>query len=400
MTENKIFDPQTKTLINIDRVIEFIETGNTSPVLVEIDPSNACNHDCKFCISNYIHLPESKNLPTYNKSIMPKDILLNLCKDLIELDVRAINWTGGGEPTVNAYLTDAIEYIGENSNIKMGIFTNGTLLSKFNLIDTLLKYLTWIRISVDAGCEKTYNKIRRTPPKFGWNDILRNVNYLVNRRFLTFNNNPDIGVGFVITPENYQEIVDFAFIFKDINVDYVQYKPEIVNQEREDGIQRSIEFWKKVTSHLEIAKDILGNKFQLNGYKLEDLSNNTYNRVYKKCIGSQIQPCVGADGEVYVCTNLRGYKEYSYGSLYEKSFKAIWSDIINKRKIMDKIENIENFKNCTKLCKANESSKYAWKIYEDIQYIKTFMQDEDLDEFKKNLLEIGKSIKIKHPEFI
>ena len=39
-----IFNPQAKVIANADRVVEFLETGNTSPVLVEIDPSNACNH--------------------------------------------------------------------------------------------------------------------------------------------------------------------------------------------------------------------------------------------------------------------------------------------------------------------------------------------------------------------
>jgi hypothetical protein len=44
--ESKIFNPQSKILANVDRVIEFIETKNTSPVLIEVDPSNACNHAC------------------------------------------------------------------------------------------------------------------------------------------------------------------------------------------------------------------------------------------------------------------------------------------------------------------------------------------------------------------
>ena len=41
-----IFNPQAKIFANIDRVIEHIETGYTAPVLVEVDPSNACNHAC------------------------------------------------------------------------------------------------------------------------------------------------------------------------------------------------------------------------------------------------------------------------------------------------------------------------------------------------------------------
>lgn len=41
---SKIFSPQDKVIANIENVIEFLRTGNTSPVLVEFDPSNLCNH--------------------------------------------------------------------------------------------------------------------------------------------------------------------------------------------------------------------------------------------------------------------------------------------------------------------------------------------------------------------
>ena len=53
--ESKIFNPQSKIMANVDRVVEFVETGNTAPVLIEVDPSNACNHACSFCLSSYIH---------------------------------------------------------------------------------------------------------------------------------------------------------------------------------------------------------------------------------------------------------------------------------------------------------------------------------------------------------
>ena len=44
MSEKKIFDPSGKVIANVDRVLEFIKTGNTAPVLVEWDSSNLCNH--------------------------------------------------------------------------------------------------------------------------------------------------------------------------------------------------------------------------------------------------------------------------------------------------------------------------------------------------------------------
>ena len=115
-------------------------------------------------------------------------------------------------------------------------------------------------------------------------------------------------------------------------------------------------------------------------------------------MGSQIQPCVGADGNVYVCTNHRGYKQYSYGSLHDRSFKEIWDDIEAKKKIMHQIDNVECFKNCTQLCKPHESNKAVWDIYQAYSNI----SDEEKTEVKGNLLKLQEEIKenIIHSEFI
>ena len=42
------------------------------------------------------------------------------------------------------------------------MFSNGTLLERFNLFQTISKCLSWIRISIDAGKEETYNNLRVT----------------------------------------------------------------------------------------------------------------------------------------------------------------------------------------------------------------------------------------------
>lgn len=406
----KIFDPAAKVYANSDRVIEFLETGNTSPVLVEFDPSNACNHGCLFCISGYIHLPESKGLPTFSRDMLPRDKMLEICQDLIDMGVKAVNWTGGGEPTANPALGECIELLGK-AGVKMGMFTNGTLLHRFpQLMHKLALYMTWVRFSVDAGTPDVYNSVRRTVKgKNCWDVMMDNLEGMLvcrksyARQMEPWGNKPaDIGVGFVITPDTYHTIVDFANEFKDVPVDYCQFKPEIVNREREGGVQREIEFWEREVEPLvEQARDILGDKFQMNGYKLSDLKDDPelLGRHYKKCLGSQLQPCIGADGEVYVCTNHRGYKEYSYGSVFEKSFKEIWNDIEKRRSVMHQIDDVEKFANCTQLCKPHESNKAMFNIYSE------FVQIEDPGEralFKRKLEKRGSDEleRLTHPEFI
>ena len=397
---SNIFNPRSKVIANVDRVIEFIETGNTSPVLVEFDPSNACNHGCYFCISSYIHLPESKELETFNRSIMSKKMIMDTVKDLVDMKVRAINWTGGGEPTLNPNLKYAIEYVGQNSDIKMGMFTNGTLVDKFDMFETRVDNMTWVRFSVDCGTEKTFNWIRRPGKGQDWNKMHSNLQKLIE-----VNNSKgkkiDISTGMVITPDTYKEIVDFAKTFVDYDLTYCQYKPEVVNREREGGVQRESKFWNdEVKPRLEEAKSILGDKYQINGYHLDDLADDPsiLGRNYKKCLGSQISPCIGADGHVYVCPNHRGYKQYSYGSLQEKSFKEIWNDIYKRKEVMNQIDNVECFSNCTQLCKPHESNKAVWDIYDTYQQ----SDENEWEDYKKKLQNESDILQdtLEHKEFI
>ena len=195
---------------------------------------------------------------------------MGLCEDFVSMGVRAINWTGGGEPTLNKHLKEAIEYCGKHG-IKMGMFTNGTLFDKWDMFETLVEYMTWVRISIDSGTKASYNNIRRARGNQDWDKMVSNLSRLIdtNKRH---GNKIDIGVGYVISPDTYREIVDFANFFKDYDVTYCQYKPEIVIREI-GGQQRDLEFWtQKVNPLLKEAEEILGDKFQVNGYKFEDLA--------------------------------------------------------------------------------------------------------------------------------
>jgi radical SAM protein with 4Fe4S-binding SPASM domain len=331
--------------------------------------------------------------------MLKKDFFKNLVDDLMSMNIEAINWTGGGEPTMNPALGEMIRLINKNSKIQMGMFSNGTMFERFNLFETIVNCLSWIRISMDAGNADSYDKLRVTNKTTNFDLVVKNILALIETK-KRLKSNITIGVGFVVTKENYNEIIDFSNLFKDTEVDYCQFKPEIIQIERDESIDKSKEqissdFWlKEVLTKLNEAKNILGDKYECNAYKIDDLiiDVKNYGRNYKQCLGSQLQPCVGADGNVYVCTNHRGHKKYSYGSIYEKSFKEIWNDIQKRDSIMNQINNVEKFSNCTHLCKPHESNKILYQIKENKQ---NYGYMRDLKEKTKNI-----SKTVKHKNFI
>ena len=396
---SNIFNPHNKILCHLDKVDELLNNKNPSPVTIEIDPSNACNHSCPFCISGHLHLNKFKGTELFNRTMLKKKFFKNLVDDLMSMNIEAINWTGGGEPTMNPALGEMIRLINKNSKIQMGMFSNGTMFERFNLFETIVNCLSWIRISMDAGNADSYDKLRVTNKTTNFDLVVKNILALIETK-KRLKSNITIGVGFVVTKENYNEIIDFSNLFKDTEVDYCQFKPEIIQIERDESIDKSKEqissdFWlKEVLTKLNEAKNILGDKYECNAYKIDDLivDVKNYGRNYKQCLGSQLQPCVGADGNVYVCTNHRGHKKYSYGSIYEKSFKEIWNDIQKRDSIMNQINNVEKFSNCTHLCKPHESNKILYQIKENKQ---NYGYMRDLKEKTKNI-----SKTVKHKNFI
>jgi len=396
---SNIFNPHNKILCHLDKVDELLNNKNPSPVTIEIDPSNACNHSCPFCISGHLHLNKFKGTELFNRTMLKKKFFKNLVDDLMSMNIEAINWTGGGEPTMNPALGEMIRLINKNSKIQMGMFSNGTMFERFNLFETIVNCLSWIRISMDAGNADSYDKLRVTNKTTNFDLVVKNILALIETK-KRLKSNITIGVGFVVTKENYNEIIDFSNLFKDTEVDYCQFKPEIIQIERDESIDKSKEqissdFWlKEVLTKLNEAKNILGDKYECNAYKIDDLivDVKNYGRNYKQCLGSQLQPCVGADGNVYVCTNHRGHKKYSYGSIYEKSFKEIWNDIQKRNSIMNQINNVEKFSNCTHLCKPHESNKILYQIKENKQ---NYGYMRDLKEKTKNI-----SKTVKHKNFI
>jgi cyclic pyranopterin phosphate synthase len=396
---SKIFNPQSKVLYHLDTVLDYFDGKNVDPITMEIDPSNACNHSCPFCISGHIHLKKFKGTEFFNRQMMDEETLLNLVQDLSKTKIKSIAFTGGGEPTMNPALKEAIIYLKKNSNIQIGMYSNGSMMQRFDLFETIVESLEWIRVSIDAGNKKSYDDLRVTNSTNNFDVVLSNIKKLIQKK-KELKSNIIIGVGFVVTQDNYKEVIDFANLFKDIDIDYCQFKPEIIQIERngtQDNKKQQIssEFWAyKIIDLLNEASQILGKKFESNAYKIEDLiiDQENYGRGYKECIGSQFQPCIGADGHVYVCTNHRGHKKYSYGNLYEESFEKIWGNIKRRKKIMNIINKKEKFCNCTQLCKPHESNKMLWSIKNNLDN-KVAIKD-----LKKKSKEIGNSLL--HKNFI
>ena len=67
-----------------------------SPIHVRIKPTNLCNHNCWYCSYRMPKLQLGKNMKTTD--YIPKQKIVEIICDLKEMGVKAVTFSGGGEP--------------------------------------------------------------------------------------------------------------------------------------------------------------------------------------------------------------------------------------------------------------------------------------------------------------
>ena len=184
--------------------------------------------------------------------------------------------------------------------------------------------------------------------------MLLNIRKLVVAKSVK-KSNTTIGVGFIITPDNYEEIRRFSELITELGVDYGQYKPCIKGFN--DREQISSEWWSNEVRPVLESVFAHNKKAVVNLYKLTDLIESSFDRSYEKCYGHIFCPCIGASGDVWLCTHLRGIPKYSLGNLYDNTFDQIW----NGDRREEAIREID-FNLCQFCCKNNEINKILYQI--------------------------------------
>ena len=140
---------KAKQFTVLDRFNEFLENEKqlSRPWVVELDPTTACNLACHGCIS--------ANL--LNQGGFKRDRIKEMAKEFKDIGVKAVVLIGGGEPMAHPEFGTLVDYFYEN-DIHVGVTSNGTLIDRY--MESLAFKTSWVRISVDAGCEKTFQEYR------------------------------------------------------------------------------------------------------------------------------------------------------------------------------------------------------------------------------------------------
>ena len=190
---------QAKPVYWLDRLATLRAGIAPPPVHVQMVLSDLCNQDCGFCayrmtsgLSNELFPQGGRRNP---QRMIPTDKAREIIDDCAALGVKAIQFTGGGEPTVHPDHLALFAHA-QAQGIATALVSNGAALDTDH---PAVHKMSWIRISIDAGTPETYARTRRVAQRH-WATVWDKVYHLAQCCTGT------VSVGFVVTPDNYREL--------------------------------------------------------------------------------------------------------------------------------------------------------------------------------------------------
>lgn len=312
-----------KALLYPDR-IDAIRAGTVPPpVHVQIILSDWCNQNCHFCAyrmdgytSNEMFGVETAEGRDNNpRRFMPLEKAKEIIDDCAAMGVKAVQFTGGGEPTMYRQWQEVIAYA-QDRGLATALVTNGTWLPEE--ADGVLLRMAWIRISLDAGDSETYGEIRQTPPS-GFHKALGNLSRLSRKR--GYGKTPTLGVGFVMTPQNWLGVVDATKLAKANGADNIR----IGAMFSQDDAEPYHAIRGEAGALTRFAEAFATPDFRVINRFDEKLGELRDGRPTQKLCGYQhFTTYIGADQNVYRCCVYAYHPHGLLGSVKDQRFAEFW----------------------------------------------------------------------------
>ncbi len=323
-----------KILWHHDKMDAFRDNKITSPIYVRVKPTNRCNHHCYYCAYD----SENPNIQKFGrKDEIPYSKLMKIIDDFRDMGVKAVTYSGGGEPLVYPNIEDILERT-LRYKIDLSMITNGQKLNGRRA--ELLKSAKWIRVSLDSCNSKIFAETRRVPESFFY-QLTNNLEEFTKSKPASC----VLGINFVVQEKNFLEVYNSIKLFRNLGVENIKISPRHIpegsEKDHEPLKEKVIE---QINKAKEEIKGIEINDDYENGIKLS-IANE---RRYSRCYIMQTIPAIGADQNVYFCHDKAwiGKENGVLGSIKKQSFKQLWFS----RETAEKFVNFNPIQECKHHC--------------------------------------------------
>ena len=307
-----------------------------APFYIRIKPTNLCNHHCAYCTYG---AGNSENQTENRDSVVRTDMIpwlkmQEIIADMGEMGVKAVTFSGGGEPLTYPHIVDAVHLMQEKG-IELSLISNGQLLS--GGVAAAFYPAKWVRISFDSPNETDYMNLRRVSGQ-AFQSVVQNI------RDFAVHKDPDcvLGINFVISKANYQRVYEAAAFLKGLGVNNVKFAAVLDNHPHyHDAIKD------EVIAQIHRAQTELGDASfaVINNYENDWMDKNFTVQSFPTCYTCQLVTVIAADQRVYFCHTRAYDSDAIVGDLHQQSFKTMWfSEATAQRlKTLKPMQDCKNF---------------------------------------------------------
>lgn len=335
-----------KLIFHIPRINQWLKGENIYPIYIEISLYGGCNHRCIFCAFDFLK---------YEPEALDENCLKKFIHAAVEKGVKAILYSGEGEPLLHEKAADIILFTSK-AGIDVALVTNGVFFDKVKA-EKLLGHLKWLKVSLDAGTEKTYAVMHRTK-KEDFNIVIENLKDAVKIRKKK-DYHCTIGAQFLLMPQNYREVITLARILRRIGVDYLVIKPFSQHPSSNNSINPKFKYKNLFYLEEELARYSRDNFHII--FRRQAMEKLQDAKSYKRCLGIPFATHITAKGDIYPCAAFLGKKDFMFGNMCKENFKNIWNGA-RREKIMDMIYKKHDVKTCRNACRLDEINRYLWEL--------------------------------------
>jgi len=329
---------------HMDRVQEWLATGDSRPVTYELDLTNICNQECPHCFGYYPELGQDR---------MHLDEAKRIIAQIKDFGGRGLTFTGGGDPLASPIAMEAVPFA-RGLGLDLGFITNGQALTEAKS-RVLLANCQWIRVSIDAATPAVF-KLTHGMGEKEFRQVLGNVRELARLKKET-GSGCTVGIGFLTSAETKDDIYRFAELGRELGVDYAQYRP-LLRRHGEPDVDYSDE---SILDQMRRASALSteGYRVVCSEHKYKLIQRGEIDRSYKKCYGQNFAAVVSADKKMYVCCHMRGVPKYELGDLSKQSLPELWNSAKRKQ-----VAESVDFNDCPPLCRCDSFNSILWDIKE------------------------------------
>jgi len=321
---------------------------------MEYDLVNRCDNFCPWCAG--FHGLNRADKTTWNKGNVGQSWKLDEAKDVLyqlyDLRVKAVTFTGGGEPMMSPHIVELIQYA-DSLTLDVALITNGKRLT-LEKAEQIFPYCEWVRVSVDASNPKEYEEQHGMFEK-DWHSLLDNI-----EKIAVHKGDCTLGIAFLTNGLNDDSIMPFAELGKGLGVDYAQFRPQHLTTD-----QHTSKTLKMISNAIETYADDPDYNVVCSEHKYQKIGDGNVGRYYTKCYGQHFAGVIAADHKLYACCHMRGIEKYCIGDLRKQTLKEIWYS--KKKMNMEDVVDVTS-SDCIPLCRGDSFNEILFPLKQPITH--------------------------------